>query len=313
MIWPRSLPGVRSPTFADLGPELGRFCDEAGMSIPAAAQISGFYLPFVDWLAEHASAAEGPLVLGLNGAPGSGKSTLAALLCMLLSRTQGLRAARLSLDDLCLSGRGRQRRAEAVHPLLATRGVPGTHDTGLGQQLLEALREGAPVSLPRFDESRDERFPVARWPRAPEHCDVVIFEGCCVGARPQPAHMLQEPLNELERLEDPEGAWRWYVNRELGGPYQRLFAQLDLLVMLRPPGFDQVYRWREAQEERLRQQGAPAVVSPDEVRRFVMHFERLIRFCWTEMPARADAVIDLDGEHQPVGVDLGDAEAGPLC
>jgi D-glycerate 3-kinase len=285
------------------------------MRIPSAAQINGFYLPFVDWLAEHASAAEGLLVLGLNGAPGSGKSTLAALLCMLLSGTQGLRAVTLSLDELCLGRRGRQRRAEAVHSLLATRGVPGTHDTGLGLQILDALRDGASVSLPSFDVSRDERFPVARWPRAPERCDIVIFEGWCMGARPQPAHMLQDPVNALERLEDPEGAWRWYVNRELGGPYQRLFAQLDLLVMLRPPDFEQVYRWREAQEARLRrgQQEALAIMSPQELRRFVMHFERLTRFSWTEMPARADAVIDLDGEHQPVGVALGDLEVGPLC
>jgi len=135
----------------------------------------------------------------------------------------------------------------------------------------------------------------------------VIFEGWCVGARPQRPHELREPVNELERSEDPSGDWRYYVNRELGGRYQDLFAQIDVLMMLRPPSFDYVVEWREAQEARLRQRSeAKEVMSQTDVRRFVMYFERLTRFMWEEMPARADAVVYLGDDHLPEDVRLGD-------
>jgi D-glycerate 3-kinase len=82
---------------------------------------------------------------------------------------------------------------------------------------------------------------------------------------------------------------------------------LDLLVMLRPPDFDRVYAWREEQEARLRAAGGGSeVMTPDEVRRFVMHFERLTRFMWEEMPGRGDAIVYLAEHHAPVEVALGD-------
>ena len=247
------------------------------------------------------------LVLGLNGAQGTGKSTLASLLKRLLERVYGMRVAILSLDDLYLTAAERMRRAESIHPLLATRGVPGTHDVSLGLRTIRALREGKPLALPRFDKARDDRLPVAKWPRWEGRCDVVIFEGWCVGARPQRSHELEEPINGLERLEDPTGDWRFYVNRELGGPYQALFAEIDVLVMLRPETFAHVLAWREEQEARLRERGGGAeIMSSTAVKRFVMHFERLTRFMWEEMPGRADVVVYLGDDHGPVEVDLGD-------
>ena len=136
---------------------------------------------------------------------------------------------------------------------------------------------------------------------------MLIFEGWCVGARPQRADELTEPVNELERLEDPSGNWRFYVNRELGSAYQALFAELDLLMLLRPESFEQVYAWREQQEARLREgTSGPEVMSPAAVRRFVMHFERITRFTWEEMPGRADASVLVGDGHQPIDVALGD-------
>lgn len=267
--------------------------------------IADFYLPMAAWVAEHAE--ERMLVLGLNGAQGTGKSALARLLKRLLERIYGMRVAILSLDDLYLTAAERMRRAETIHPLLATRGVPGTHDVDLGMRTIRALRERKPLALPRFDKAHDDRLPVAQWPRWTRRCDVLIFEGWCVGARPQRGSELREPLNGLERLEDPTGDWRWYVNRELGGRYQALFGEIDVLVMLRPESFEHVYAWREEQEARLRQAGGgPEVMSPTAVGRFVMHFERLTRFMWEEMPGRADAVVVLGDDHLPAHVELGD-------
>jgi D-glycerate 3-kinase len=271
--------------------------------------IADFYVPMTGWVAQHVE--DRTLVLGLNGAQGTGKSTLARLLQRLLLRVHGVRAAILSLDDLYLSRAQRLERAQTIHPLLATRGVPGTHDVDLGIRVLRCLREGRPIALPRFDKAKDERHRVADWPPWEWRCDLVIFEGWCIGARPQRADELEAPVNELEREEDPTGDWRWYVNRELGGRYQALFAELDMLLMLRPPSLHEVYAWREEQEARLRAASSGSeVMTPAEVRRFVMHFERLTRFMWEEMPGRADAVVDLGKDHAPARVELGDERRG---
>ncbi|MGB9340418.1 MAG: hypothetical protein WCB63_14305 [Polyangiales bacterium] len=305
MFWPRSFGGSIRSGVPDIRADVEAWCEAEGIGRPSDALIADFYVPMTAWVADHVE--DRMLVLGINGAQGTGKSTLARLLQQLLGRVHGIRAAILSLDDLYLTGAQRLQRAQTIHPLLATRGVPGTHDVDLGIRVLRCLREGRPIALPRFDKAKDERCRVADWPPWEGRCDLVIFEGWCVGARPQRAEELQTPVNELERQEDPTGDWRWYVNRELGGQYQALFAELDMLLMLRPPGFDEVYAWREEQEARLRAAGGGSqVMTPAEVRRFVMHFERLTRFTWEEMPGRADAVVYLGNDHAPAQVELGD-------
>jgi D-glycerate 3-kinase len=304
MLWPRAVYRLRREV-PDVRGEVNVWCAEEGIPRPSDALIADFYVPMASWVAEHAEGRT--LVLGLAGAQGTGKSTLARLLKLLLERLYAMRVAILSLDDLYLTNAERMRRAETIHPLLATRGVPGTHDVSLGLRTIRALREGKPLALPRFDKARDDRRPVTDWPRWDGPCDVVIFEGWCVGARPQRPEELQKPVNELERLEDATDDWRWYVNRELGGSYQTLFAELDVLVMLRPPDFESVFAWREEQEARLRECApGPEVMSPTAVKRFVMHFERLTRFMWEEMPSRADAVVHLGRDHLPAHVELGD-------
>ena len=305
MLWPLPFGGRLRPEFPDVRADVEAWCADEGIARPSDALIADFYVPMTAWVADHVE--DSTVVLGLNGAQGTGKSTLARLLQRLLDRIHGVRAAILSIDDLYLSGAARLQRANTIHPLLATRGVPGTHDVDLGIRVLRCLREGRPIALPRFDKAKDERHPVAEWSPWKGRCDVVIFEGWCVGARPQRADELEAPVNDLERLEDPNVDWRWYVNRELGGHYQALFAELDLLVMLRAPDFDRVYAWREEQEARLRATGSgPEVMTPEAVRRFVMHFERLTRFMSEEMPGRADAVVYLGEDRAPVAIELGD-------
>jgi len=305
VLWPRSIGVSLRGEIPDVRPDVEAWCEAEGIARPTDALLADFYVPMTAWLADHVE--DRMLVFGINGAQGTGKSTLARLLQRVLGRVYGVRAAILSLDDLYLSKAQRLQRAQVIHPLLATRGLPGTHDVDLGIRVLACLREGRPIALPRFDKAKDERWKVADWPPWTGRCDLVIFEGWCVGARPQRADELGMPVNELERLEDPTGDWRWYVNRELGGSYQALFSELDILLMLRPPGFDEVYAWREEQEARLRATGGgPEVMTPAEVRRFVMHFERLTRFMWEEMPGRADAVVYLGKDHLPAEVELGD-------
>lgn len=245
------------------------------------------------WLAPllRATPAERPFVLGLCGAQGSGKSTLAAALA-----TRFERAAILSLDDLYRTKAERAHLARTIHPLFATRGVPGTHDVALGLATFDALDRGEAAALPRFDKARDDRAPADQWGHAPAGTRLLIFEGWCVGARPEPEAALAEPINALEREEDVGGVWCGTANTALAGDYRRLFARLDRLMLLAAPGFDVVRGWRIEQERNLRAHtapDAPGLMSDAGVTRFIQHYERLTRHILAEMPARADAVARL--------------------
>lgn len=253
-----------------------------------------------------AARGRGPgFVVGICGPQASGKSTATAVLARLLA-DHGLSAACLSIDDLYLTREERRRLAERTHPLFAVRGPPGTHDVDLGVRLMEALARPGAVALPRFDKAADTRRPEAEWDEVRAPVDVVLFEGWCVGARPQAPEALRRPVNALERERDPQGVWRAYANAQLEGPYRALFDRIGLLILLAPPGFETVLAWRREQErklrERLAREGRDLALSmdDDQVAEFIAHYERLTRHILAEMPARADEVVRLDAERRPL-------------
>ncbi len=243
-----------------------------------------------------------PVLIGLSGAQGSGKSTTAARLAERL-RAEGLSVAVLSIDDVYLTRAERERLATDVHPLLATRGVPGTHDLDLAQASISSLFQAdadALTPLPRFDKTRDDRAPEGDWPVHRGGADVVLLEGWCIGARPQPPSDLSGPINLLEQAEDADGTWRAYVNRALEGPYRELFDALDLCILLRAPSFERVFAWRSEQERRLERTSASmAPMGADQLRRFISHYERLTRWILKDEPA--DLVLELDDDRSPRG------------
>jgi D-glycerate 3-kinase len=236
-------------------------------------------------------------VIGLCGAQGSGKTTVAKFTAQLLAG-RGVRAVALSLDDFYLTHEARQRLAKEVHPLLATRGPPGTHEVGMAGAAIDALRTRGKATLPRFDKAADTRAPRSAWATVASPVDVILLEGWCVGAISQGEAALATPVNDLERDEDPKGVWRAYVNDQLDGPYQALFARLHDLILLEAPSFEVVAGWRAEQEVKLRMLGRGGMDNA-EVARFVAHYERLTRWILAEMPTRADWVVTLDTKRNP--------------
>jgi len=262
------------------------------------------FLPLVRELeTELQSSRQGPLLIGINGAQGTGKSTLAKLLSALLTKS-GHRVANLSIDDFYYSKAKRQELAVDIHPLLASRGVPGTHDVDLALHLLKQLAEAGPeqqITLPGFDKSLDDCLPVEVCEQIRGPVDIIILEGWCVGVKPQPKDKLSPAINELEGNEDSDGRWRSYVNQQLAGTYQTLFEKIHMLLMLRAPGFEQVLEWRSLQEEKLRAstaQDASALMDRKAIEHFIQHFERLTRHCLRTLPDSADHVFRLDAEHR---------------
>jgi len=238
-------------------------------------------------------------LVGLSGLQGSGKSTFARQLAaraVLRDRA----CVVLSLDDFYLGRRERLRLARDVHPLLATRGVPGTHDLALLHATLDAFATATParpVCVPRFDKGRDTRMPPSRWQRVASPPRLVLLEGWCVGLPPQSTPELRRPLNALERDEDRDGLWRTWVNAQLAGDYAVAWRRLDRLVLLQAPRHAVVERWRDEQERALRRRGAPCAMDRATLSRFLMHTERLGRHALRTLPARADLRLLLDADR----------------
>ncbi|MEO6151793.1 MAG: kinase [Croceibacterium sp.] len=243
-------------------------------------------------------AASGARLVGINGAQGSGKSTLCKFLEPLLAE-RGLHAVTLSLDDLYLTKSERHAMACDEHRLFATRGVPGTHDVLLGEAILDAVAGRRAVTLPRFDKAADDRASDSRAVVPP--VDVVLFEGWCIGAVPQPATAFRRPINTLEADEDPDGTWRREVNRRLATDYATLFDRIDMLIMLEVGSFDAVLANRRLQEHKLAaaNPAGVALLDDDALDRFLMHYERLTRWMLDEMPSRADIVITIGEDQRP--------------
>lgn len=251
-------------------------------------------------LAASGARAGGPLrVLGLSGLQGSGKSTLAAQV-VAAARQAGLSAAFLSLDDVYLTAARRRALAATVHPLLATRGPPGTHDLPLALATLRALRAGGCPALPRFDKLGDDRLSETLWPRPERPLDLLVFEGWCLGVPAQDEAELADPVNALERDEDPDGTWRRWCNTALARDYPALWAQLDVLWFLQPPGFEVVMEWRW-QQERALQAAEPGRRGMDRaaLARFLQHYERVSRHALRTLPGLAEVTVPLDTARRP--------------
>jgi D-glycerate 3-kinase len=261
---------------------------------------SGWQPAFVAQVLDEALvAADQGLPFAIAGLQGTGKSTLAAQLAG-AAAARGRRALALSIDDFYLGRRERLRLGRAVHPLCATRGPPGTHDVSLACEVLDALRDGRPVRLPRFDKIADRRLPPSRWPMA-RATDLVLFEGWCLKVPPEAPARLAPPINRLEREEDPDATWRTWVNHALGRDYPMLWTRLPNLLLLQGPGFEVVPDWRWQQECTLQDAhpGRQAMTRP-QVERFVQFFERVSRQALRALPAIADRVVRLDAARQPV-------------
>ena len=268
------------------------------MENDASTQNQALAGHLLDHYAGRIARGRRPYVLGLSGLQGSGKSTLARVM-KAQAQANGWPTEVLSLDDFYYPRSEREVLAQQIHPLLRTRGVPGTHEIELLMSILAALPQASeklPVSWPRFDKGRDTRIPPSRWPRVTRPPKLIIVEGWALGIRPQLLSALTTPVNALEREEDPDEIWRRWVNKQLRG-YQPLWRQFDALIVLHAPNWEVVRQWRGEQEENLLARHAPLAMDTVAMERFLAHFERLSRHALASLPALADSCVEYDSER----------------
>lgn len=272
---------------------------------PLAQKLANVYRTYSHSQAGPSSA----FFVGIQGSQGSGKSTCAAFLKLLLETEFDLTVLTSSIDDFYLTLQQRQELANSVHPLYATRGVPGTHDIELIHAMFNAASKPEQFTVPVFDKSQDDRAPREEWQTVQGPVDMVILEGWCVGVRAQAEHDLLVPRNALEQHEDAGGAWRRTINRALENEYKWLFSRLHQLIVLQAPSFDCVYEWRCLQEKKLIQRlfseglDASGAQTPEQLQRFIAHYQRLTEHALNTLPEYADVLLQLNKDHRFIETD----------
>jgi len=292
-------------------PMLDQFIQRHQLDADYLTHASEYFSSALLSIVAHQKQAKKTFIVGINGCQGSGKSTLADYLGTRLSSEFDLNVAVLSLDDFYYSKKQRYELANQIHPLLRTRGVPGTHDMNLANETLEKLCTGAsasePVLLRRFNKFADNPYPESQWPVVDRPIDVIILEGWCLGVQPQLMKDLIYPINKLEATKDKYGIWRSYVNQQLKQNYQGLYQRIDHWLMLKAPSFDSVQAWRLEQESKRQtlQQNTDhkqqeTFMTSAEVRNFTAYFQRITEQCLATLPNQCDWVYELDNQRNIV-------------
>lgn len=241
-----------------------------------------------------------PLLISVNGAQGTGKSTLSYFLKTIIESELNCRAVAVSIDDFYLTRAERQTLADKVHPLLLTRGVPGTHDLALMEHCFQNLLMGKSCCLPQFDKSCDDRHEQTL---DVEPVEVIIFEGWCNHSPYSETPDLAEPINELERDEDADGVWRHYANEQLKAYHDKIFSMAHACVMLKAPDFEHVYHWRSLQEKKLGEQTSGShVMNEAQLKRFIQHYERITRNTLQQLPDQANYLLPIGEDHGIQGI-----------
>ena len=245
---------------------------------------------------------EEPYLICFTGGQGSGKTTLSFFIQEVLNNHCFRPSVGFSIDDIYKSQEERKKLSEEIHPLCYVRGVPGTHDIGMGIDLINKFtqaKDDSITEIPSFCKPEDKHYPASSWPKYIGKPDFIFFDAWCGGAKPINEENWQGPMNDLEKEEDPDGIWSKWSNKELAGEYQELFNRFDLLLMIKVPNMDFVYKSRWIQEQTLaRTIKDPAlkekIMSKEEVYRFVMHYERLTHYILEEIPKFSDIVLERD-------------------
>ncbi len=180
-------------------------------------QLNNFYIPLCEKIKNIFLNKKRTIIIGLSGGQGSGKSTISKILKIVLKRGLNLETVIFSIDDFYKTYNERKKISSKISSLFLTRGVPGTHDTKLIYKAIKYLKKEKfkKIKIPVFDKSIDDRLPKEKWRIINKKPDVVIFEGWCVGVKPQKKKDLIKPINRLEKVEDIKKIWRFKVNNEI--------------------------------------------------------------------------------------------------
>ena len=265
--------------------------------------IRFFLIPVCFWIAKKTNKKV-PLIIGLAGGQGTGKTTITTIITIILKKYFKLNVFKISIDDFYKTIKQRTLLSKNKHPLLMTRGVPGTHDIDIMLNFFKRIKvkNFKILKLPKFNKGVDDRCKQSQWYKIQSKPDVVILEGWCVGARSQNSKELKKPVNSLEKTHDQNFKWRQYVNYQLKTKYKKLFNQLDYILFLKAKNFSLLRRWRLKQEKKLwlksKNKKNLKIMNKSEVKNFMDTYQRITQQMFKDMPKYSSIVMNLNNSHQ---------------
>ena len=265
--------------------------------------LKSYLIPLCFWIFSRTKKKK-PLIIGVSGGQGTGKTTITSIVSLILRKYFKLNVFKISIDDFYKTRNERRILSLTKHPLLLTRGVPGTHDHNMILNFFKKVKSKnfKSFQLPKFDKSTDERFTKKMWYKIKSRPDVVIFEGWCVGAKAQNSSKMKKPINSLEKAKDPNLIWRKYVNTQLKTNYKKLFNHLDEIVYLKSSSFKLLQEWRIKQEKKLRlnskRKNNLKIMSKGDVINFMQTYQRITQNMFKDAPKYASIIFKLDSKHQ---------------
>jgi D-glycerate 3-kinase len=265
--------------------------------------IKSFLIPVSFWISKRVNKKK-PLIIGLAGGQGSGKTTISSILILILKKYFKLNVFKVSIDDFYKTRKDRKSLSKNKHSLLMTRGVPGTHDVDLMLNFFKKIKDKnfKSLQIPTFDKAIDDRRQKSFWDKIKTKPDVVIFEGWCVGARPQLNSQLKKPINSLEKVYDQGVKWRLHVNNQLKTKYKTLFNQLDGLLYLKAKNFNLLREWRLKQERKLWAQTKNKknlkIMSSGDVINFMQTYQRITQQMFKDAVKSSSIIMNLNSNHQ---------------
>ena len=203
----------------------------------------------------------------------------------------------LSIDDYYLSKNKRNKLSKNIHPLLITRGVPGTHDiVALKKDIINFQKNNFPISIPRFNKLKDD---ISSKKKIIKNAEILLLEGWCCGSPSINKKYLFQNINRLETILDKNKKWRQYYNYQLMKDYKKVFSLFDQQIYIQPPSFSYILKWRYAQEKNnaLKSRNKDFMNKKD-LQKFIQHYEKLTKWMMKTMPAKADILIKIDSNQK---------------
>ena len=265
--------------------------------------IKFFLIPICFWIAKKANNKK-PYFIGLAGGQGTGKTTISSILKIILTKYFKLKVFKISLDDFYKTRKDRISLSKKVHPMLLTRGVPGTHDINIMLSFFKKIKSKKfkNLKVPSFDKAIDDRFNKKYWHNIKERPDVIIFEGWCVGAKPEKNSSLKKSINSMEKANDTKFVWRKFINQQLKSKYKKLYSELNCLIYLKAKNFKLLQKWRLKQEQKLwsktKKKSKNKLMSKRDVINFMQTYQRITENMFRIMPKHASIVMHLNSNHQ---------------
>ena len=265
--------------------------------------IKNYLIPICFWIVKKTYNKK-PYFVGLAGGQGTGKTTISSIIKIILEKYFKLKVFKISIDDFYKTRKERSALSKKVHPMLLTRGVPGTHDINMMLDFFKKskIKKFKEMKLPNFNKAIDDRFPKNKWNKINKRPDVIIFEGWCVGARAEPSKNLKKSINSMEKANDQKLIWRKYVNQQLKTKYKKLYSQLNCMIYLKAKNFSLLQKWRLKQEHKLwlktKKKGGHKIMSKGDVINFMQTYQRITQNMFKDMPKFASIILNLNSNHQ---------------